>query len=188
MDLDEALLTAEEAMEKAVEYLKNELRGVRSGRASPALVEYVKVDYYDSPTDLRQLALISVAESTQLLIKPFDVSTTQLIVKAIQNAGLGLNPIAEGKQIRLHLPTLSGERRNQLTGSIKQMGEEAKVAIRNSRRDGNRRVDQALKDKTLPLSEDNSEQPKQEIQDLVKNYEKQVEKLVAGKTKEIQEF
>ena len=71
MDLDEALLTAEEAMEKAVEYLKNELRGVRTGRASPALVEFIKVDYYDSPTDLRQLALISVAESTQLLIKPF---------------------------------------------------------------------------------------------------------------------
>src|SRR5690349_19579077 len=132
MDLDEAMLTAEESMEKSVEYVKSELRGVRTGRASTGLVEFVKVDVYDSTMDLRSLALISVPEPTQLLIKPFDATTTQAILKAIQGAGLGLNPIAEGKQIRLNLPSLSGERRNQLIGTVKQMGEQAKIAIRNA--------------------------------------------------------
>ena len=188
MDLDEALLTAEDGMEKAVEYLKTELRGVRTGRASPALVEYIKVDYYDSPTDLRQLAVISVPEPTQLLIKPFDATTMPLIVKAIQNSGLGLNPSAEGKQVRLMLPPLSGERRKELTGTIKQMGEQAKVVVRNARRDGNKHVDQSAKDKTLHLSEDDAEQAKQEVQDLVKKYEKQIDELLEAKSKEIQEI
>src|SRR4051794_33204637 len=97
MDLDEAVMTAEESMEKALEYFKGELRGVRTGRASTGLVEFVKVEAYDSTMDLRSLALISVPEPTQLLIKPFDATTTQAILKAIQGAGLGLNPVAEGK-------------------------------------------------------------------------------------------
>lgn len=187
MDLDEALLTAEEGMEKAVDYLRHELRGVRTGRASPALVEYLKVDYYDSPTDLRQLALISVPEPTQLLIKPFDAGAIQLVVKAIQNSNLGLNPRTEGKQIRLQLPALTGERRAQLTMSVRHMGEQARIAIRNARRDGNKHVDQAAKEKTLHLSEDDAEAAKGEIQDLVKNYEKKVDELVSAKTHEIQE-
>ena len=187
MDLDEAAMETEMAMEKAVDYLKNEMRGLRTGRASTALVEFIKVDYFESPTDLRELALISVPEPTQLLIKPFDPSTTQLIVKAIQNSPLGLNPMPEGKQIRLTLPVLTGERRNQLTTSTKQMGEQAKVTIRNARRDGNKHIDQAAKDKTQHLSEDDVEQAKDEVQDLVKKYEKQVDELVSAKTKEIQE-
>ncbi len=187
MDLDEILLTAEEAMEKAVEYLKSELRGVRTGRASTALLEYVKVDYFGSSTDLRQLALISVPEPTQLLVKPFDPSTLQAIIKAIQNAGLGLNPIGEGKQIRLNLPSLSGDRRQQLIGSIKQMGEQAKVAVRNARRDANKHIDQLLKDKTQPMSEDEAEQAKSEVQDVIKKYETSVEELITAKTKEIQD-
>ena len=187
MDTDEILLNAEEAMEKALEYLKNEMRGVRTGRATTGLVEFVKVDYYDSPTDLRQLAMVSVPEPTQILIKPYDPSSIQLIVKAIQNSGLGLNPISEGKQIRLNLPTLTGDRRNQLTASIKQMGEQAKVTIRNARRDSNKQLDQAVKEKSLHLSEDDVEQAKHETQDLVKKYEKKVHDLVAEKTKEIQE-
>src|SRR5690606_21916429 len=97
MDLDELQLEAEEAMDKAVEYLKGELRGVRTGRASTGLVEYIKVDVYGSQSDLRSLAIISVPEPTQLLIKPFDPSTVQDIVKAIEKSGLGLNPQSEGK-------------------------------------------------------------------------------------------
>lgn len=188
MDLGEALFTAEESMEKATEYLKSELAGVRTGRASTALVEFVKVDYFGSSTDLRQLALISVPEPTQLLVKPFDPSTLQLILKAIQTAGLGLNPVSEGKQIRLNLPSLSGERRQQLIGSVKQMGEQAKVAMRNARRDANKHVDQALKDKTQHLSEDEVEQSKTEIQDLLKKYEQQVDGLIDLKIKEVQDI
>ena len=188
MDLDEAQLTAEEGMEKAVEYLKNELRGVRTGRATPGLVEFVKVDYYDSPTDLRQLAMISVSGPSQLMIKPFDVSSTQLIVKGIQSAGLGLNPMTEGKVIRINIPQLSGERRTQLISSVRQMGEQAKITIRNARRDGNKHVDQAAKDKTLHISEDYVKDVKEEIQELVKTYEKQVQELIQTKTTEVQEL
>lgn len=187
MDLDEALLTAEEQMDKAVDYLKNELRGVRTGRASTALVEFVKVDYYGSMTDLRSLALISVPEATQILIKPFDPASTGEIGKAIQASGLGLNPIVEAKQIRLQLPALSGDRRNQLIGTVKQMGEKAKVAIRNSRRDGNKHIDAAANDKANAVSEDEVESAKSSLDDATKKYEAQVEAEIARKTKEIQE-
>jgi len=188
MDLDEIQLTAEEAMEKAVEYLKSELRGVRTGRASTALVEYVKIDYYGSQTDLRQLAMITVPEPTQILIKPFDATTVALITKSIQTAGLGLNPVAEGKQIRLNLPAPSGDRRQQLIGSVKQMGEQSKVAIRNARRDANKHADQAGKDKTLHLSEDAIESVKEEIQGLLKKYEKQADHSIESKIKEVKEL
>lgn len=187
MDLDEALLEAEEAMDKAVDYLRNELRGMRTGRASTALVEYVKVDYYGSMTDLRQLALISVPESTQLLIKPFDAGSMQAIVKGLQGAGLGLNPQTEGKAIRINLPALTGDRRNQLISTAKEMAEKSKVTIRNARRDANKHVDQSLKDKTLHLSEDEAESAKNEIQELVKKYEGQIDDLVESKVKEIKE-
>lgn len=188
MDLDEILLQAEENMEKAVSYLKGELRGVRTGRATTGLVEFIKVDYYGASTDLRQLAMISVPEPTQLLIKPFDPSSTDAIVKAIQSSGLGLNPMSQDKAIRINVPSLTGERRQQLIGSVKQMGEQAKIAIRNVRRDANKHVDQAAKDKTLHLSEDAVKDAKDQTQDLVKEYEKQVDELVDAKTKEVSEI
>ena len=186
MDLDEILMTAEESMEKAIDYLKHELRGVRTGRATPAMVEYVKVDYYDSPTDLRELAMISVPEPTQLLIKPYDATTVQLIIKAIQTAGLGLNPQSEAKQIRIKIPALSGERRREMVVSVKHMGEQSKVALRNARRDANKHVDQAGKDKNIGYSEDDVDGVKEEIQDLLKKYEKQATGLVDVKTKEVE--
>jgi len=187
MDLDEAQLTAELSMQKAVEYLQHELRGVRTGRASTSLVEYVKVDYYGSATDLRQLALITVPESSQILIKPFDTASLQACIKAIQTAGLGLNPVAEGKQIRVSIPALTGERRQQLATSIKHMGEQAKVTLRNARRDANKHFDQASRDKTLHLSEDDIEQAKNEMQNLLKKYEKQVDELIAAKKVELED-
>src|SRR5690606_24964637 len=110
----------------------------RTGRASTGLVEFIKVDYYGSQTDLRQLAIISVTDATQIVIKPFDASSIHEIAKAIQASGLGLTPIVEAKQIRLSLPALSGDRRNQLVATVKQKGEEAKVSIRNARRDANK--------------------------------------------------
>ncbi|MDX1563929.1 MAG: ribosome recycling factor [Phycisphaeraceae bacterium] len=185
MDIDEVLLDCEDKMDKAVEYFSNELRGVRTGRATPALVEFVKVDYYGSMTDMRQLANISVPEPTQLLIKPHDPSSVDAIVKAIQNAGLGLTPNPEGKQVRLNLPPLSGERRQQLAASVKQMAEQAKVAIRNVRRDANKHIDQLAKDKDAALTEDDAKSAKDEVQNLTKTHEGKVESLSEAKQKEV---
>lgn len=187
MDLDDILLQADESMDKAVEYLRSELKGIRTGRATPALVEYVKVDYFGSMTDLRQLAQISVPESTQLLIKPFDASSVNEIAKAIQAAGLGLNPNVEGKAIRLNLPPLSVERRKQLATSTKQMGEQAKVAIRNARRDANKAVDTAAKDKTLHIAEDQAKDAKDQINEMTKDHETKVDQMLEDKAKEIME-
>ena len=180
-DPDTILLETEEHMEKALEYLKHELRGIRTGRASPAMIDSVKVDYYGSQTDLKSLASISVPEPTQLLVKPFDAGAIGEIKKAIESAGLGLNPMSEGKQLRINVPALSGERRQQLTAKVKKMGEDQKVAIRNARRDGNKHAD-GLKGK---VPEDELETLKTEVQDLLKKYEGEVDKLVEAKTKEI---
>jgi len=185
MDLDDILVECEEKMDKAVEYLTGELRGIRTGRASPALVEYVKVDYYGSPTELRQLANVSVPEATQLLIRPYDASSVQNISKAIQQAGLGLNPVVEGKQIRINLPPLSGERRQELVGSVKQMGEQAKVAIRNVRRDANKHIDQLQKDSSI--TEDDAKDAKDQVQELTRKHENQVDEKLEAKRHEILE-
>lgn len=187
MTVDDILLDCEDHMDKAVEYLRSELRGVRTGRASPGLVEFVKVDYYGSPTNLRELAQVSVPEPSQLLIKPFDPSVNQEIVKAIQSSGLGLNPMSEGKQIRLMIPPLSGERRSQLSQSIKHMGEQAKIAIRNTRRDANKHIDTLEKDKANSVNEDQAKNAKDEIQELTKKHETTIDELIAGKSKEIME-
>ena len=187
MELDETLVECEDAMEKAVNYLKHELQGIRTGRASTSLVEYVKVDYYGSQTDLRQLAMVSVQDATQLIIKPFDPGSLQAIIKGIQQSGLGLNPVAEGKQIRISVPPLSGERRKELITKVKELGEQAKVTIRNARRDANKHIDAAGKDKQQHLSEDDVSGAKDEVQELTKKHESQVDELVERKTKEIQE-
>ena len=187
MDLDTILLECEDKMDKAIEYLESELKGIRTGRATPALVEYVKVDYYGSPTDLRQLANITVPEPTQIAIKPFDVGAVQEIAKGIQNAGLGLNPVVESKQIRIVLPPLSGDRRKQLVSSVKQMGEQAKVAIRNVRRDANKHIDQVEKDKTNSVTEDQAADAKDEVQKLIKKHEDTISTLLKDKENEILE-
>ena len=182
MDIEEVLFECEDKMDKAVEHLSNELRGIRTGRATPALIEYIKVDYYGSMTDLRQIANISVPEPTQLLVKPHDPSSVDAIVKALQGAGLGLTPNSEGKQVRLNLPPLSGERRRDLSNAVKQMGEKAKVAIRNVRRDANKQVDQA---KDSGATEDDIKGGKEEVQTLTKTYETKVETATEAKQKEV---
>ena len=187
MDLDETMLLAEEQMDKAVEYAQSEMKGIRTGRASTGLVEYVKVEYYGSPTDLRQLASISTPEATQILIKPFDASSVQDIRKALEAAGLGLNPQVEGKQIRLNLPPLTGERRQQLISSVKSMGEGAKVTIRNARRDANKGIDAAEKDKSQSLSEDDIKAAKEDINEMTKKYEAKVDGVIEKKVAEVQE-
>ncbi|BAM04399.1 ribosome recycling factor [Phycisphaera mikurensis] len=185
MDPDETMLEAEEAMEKGVEYLRHELRGIRTGRASAGLVEFVKVDAYGATSDLRSLAMITVPEPTQILIKPFDPSTAKEIAKGIERAGLGLNPMVDGKTVRLSVPPLSGDRRKQLSASVKAMGEQAKITIRNARRDANKALDQMEKSDDVSLSEDQVKGYKDDVQELVKRHEGQVETLVSEKIEDI---
>jgi ribosome recycling factor len=185
MDPDSILLDAEERMDKALEHLKSELRGLRTGRASTALVEYVKVDYYGSPTDLKSIASISVPEPTQLLIKPFDAGALNEIRRALESSDLGLNPQTEGKQIRIMIPALSTERRQQLVAHCKKTAEETKVAMRNVRRDANKHADALKKATDKHYPEDELETLKTEIQELLKKHESEAERITEEKSKEI---
>jgi len=187
MDPNSILSDAEQHMRKSVDYVKKELRGLRTGRASTALVEYVKVDYYGSPTDLKSLAAISVPEPHQLLIQPFDPGSVGEIKKAIETADLGLTPMPDGKVIRVNIPPLSGDRRQQLVGQAKKLGEDAKVAVRNTRRDANKHADQLLKDKSAHYPEDEIKTLKEEIQELTKKYESEIDDAVSHKSQEILE-
>lgn len=184
-DPDTILLETEAHMEKAIDYLKAELRGIRTGRASPALVEFIKVEAYGSETDIKSIASISVPEPSQLLIKPFDASTVSAIKAAIEKSGLGINPIGEGKQLRLTIPAMSAERRQKDSARIKKMGEEAKVVIRNARRDGNKHADALENAPGKSIPEDEIATLKEEIQALLKKYEEDVDGRVEEKTKEI---
>jgi ribosome recycling factor len=190
-DPDTILLEAEESMDKALDYLQHELRGIRTGRASTALVEYLKVEYFGTPTDLKSLAAINVPEPSQIVIKPYDAGSINEIKKAIETSGLDLTPMIEKKPgsavIRLSIPALSGERRTQLVGRVKKMGEEAKVVLRNTRRDANKHADGLAKQEGKHYPEDEISTLKDEIQDLLKKYEKQVDERVAAKSQEVLE-
>jgi ribosome recycling factor len=185
MSIDEILLDSEERMESALNYLREEFRGVRTGRASAGLVDHIKVDYYGSPTDLRQLANIAVPEADLIMIKPFDPSSIKEIERAIQSSNIGLMPMVDGKIIRLKVPALSTERRQQLASQIRKMSEASRVAIRNARRDANKQADKEEKDGAL--TEDQAEKAKEDIQELTDKYEAKVTELLDGKTKEIME-
>ena len=182
---DEILLDVEERMEKAVEFLMTEFRGIRSGRATPGLVENIRVEYYGSMQPLKATASIAIPEPRMVVIKPFDPSSIKTLEKAIQASDLGIPPQSDGKLIRLEIPPLSEERRRQLGHLIREKAEESRVSIRNIRRDGNKQADQAEKDKNL--SEDQRDDLKTEIQDLTKQYEDKVEDHLKRKTDEIME-
>jgi ribosome recycling factor len=188
MDLDTIQLECEEKMMKSLDYLQREMRGMRTGRATTALLEYVKVDYYGNPTDLRELAAITVPEPTQLLVKPFDPTSKQAIIKGIEVAGLGLNPMSEGSVIRISVPPPSSDRRKQLVGQVKKMAEEQKVAIRNERRDANKHIDVLKDDKKAHVSEDQAKSAKEEIDELTKKYSTQIDEVAAKKIGEIEEI
>lgn len=183
--MDEILLETEEKMEAAIDYLRKEFRGIRTGRASGGLVEHIKVEYYGSPTDLRQMATISTPEANLIVIKPFDPSSLKDIERAVQASDLGITPAADGKVIRLTVPPLSIERRNQLVGQVKKMAEQTRVALRNARRDGNKEID--TREKDSELTEDEAKKGKDDIQELTKKYENIVDELLEHKTNEIQE-
>lgn len=185
MDADEILMTCEERMQAAVGHLGSELSGMRSGRASPALVDNLKVEAYGTMTPLGQMAQIGCPEPRQILIKPYDPSVTKEIEKAIQSSDLGLNPSSDGKVLRLTLPPLSEERRKQLVKVAKQHGEETNISIRNVRREANKQADASLGDRAL--TEDQAAKLKEEIQELTKTYEGKVKDLVERKTADLME-
>ena len=184
MALDDILLEAEEQMDKAIAHLQHELRGIRTGRPSPALIEFVKVDYYGSPTDLKNIAGINV-DGNQLVVKPFSPQDVGACVKAISEANLQLNPQSDGKIIRITLPTMSMDRRKQLVSQVKDAGEEAKISIRNARRDGNKAVD--AEEKEGAMSEDEAARAKEQVQDLLKEYEGKVNDLAKKKEDDVME-
>ena len=183
MDYDSILLDAEERMDKALAVLQDTYRGMRTGRANPGLVDSLRVDYYGSPTPLKQLANISAPEPDQLVIKPFDPSALGEIEKAILKSDLGLNPSNDGKIVRLLIPPLSQERRKQLASFAKETAEESRVSLRNIRRDANRHADQLEKDSGL--SEDDQKRLKDDIQKLLKDYEGKVDSLLKHKSDEL---
>jgi ribosome recycling factor len=186
MPLDDILLDAELHMEKACDHLLHELRGIRTGRASPGLVEHIKVEYYGSVTDLRSIAAISIPEATQILIKPFNPGDIRAIEKAINDSKLGLTPHGDGRQLRLVLPPLSQERRLQLAGQCKQLAETAKIAVRNARRDANKVLE--TEEKGGVVTEDEAARGKEQIQELTKTYEAKVDEVVEKKRAEIMQI
>jgi ribosome recycling factor len=187
MPLEQITRDCRQQMDKSVEHFDRELRGMRTGRATTALIDYVKVDYYGSATDLRELAAISVPEPTRLLVKPFDPSSVNTIVKALETADLGLNPQADGPTIRIAVPPPSAERRKQLVNQVKRMAEDARVAIRNERREAMRQIDQVVKDKTNRVSEDQGKDAREEIEELTKKHIKLIDEHCDKKASEIEE-
>jgi len=185
MGEDEILLDVEERMEKAIGVFKQSLAGIRTGRANPGLVDSVRVDVYGSSCPIRQIAAVGAPEPNQIVIRPYDPHTLKDIEKAIQSSELGLNPQSDGRLIRLIVPPLSGEVRRSMVTRIRKLCEEAKVAIRNIRRDGNKMADQAEKDKTL--SEDQRDGVKEEIQELTKKYESDADDLAKAREKDVLE-
>jgi ribosome recycling factor len=184
MDREEILFDTEERMEKAVQILHDQLQGVRTGRATPGLVDSIRVEVYGSQSPLKQIASVTVQER-QIVIRPYDPGTITNIVKAIQTSDVGLTPNSDGRLIRVNVPPLSTERRRQLAARVKELAEEARVSIRNVRRDGNKHADQAQKEKTL--SEDDCDRLKEEIQELTKSYEGKVNDQAAAKEREVME-
>jgi len=183
MPAKEILSESESKMKKAVEVLHDELKTVRTGRASTGLVENIKVDYYGTPTPLKQLATLATPQVDMVVIKPFDPSSTKEIEKAIKNSDLSIAPIVDGKLIRLSIPPLSGERRKQLVQQAKQVGEQTKVGIRNIRRDANKQLEKYEKDKLI--TEDDLKTGKKQIDDITKDYTDKVDAIIKNKSDEI---
>jgi ribosome recycling factor len=185
MSIEEIVLEAEDRMEKSVALLSDQLRGVRTGRANVGLVDSIRVEYYGSPTPLKQMANLSTPEAQQILIRPFDPSAIGDIVKAIQASDIGLTPNSDGKVVRLNVPSLSVEQRKKLVNRVKDLAEEARVAIRNIRRDANKQADSEMADKIL--TEDDLERCKEEIQSLTKRFEGRVNETADKKSAEVLE-
>ncbi|MFM8634786.1 MAG: ribosome recycling factor [Planctomycetia bacterium] len=185
MPADDILLDAEDRMEKAVEVFRHALTGIRTGRANPGLVDTLKVEVYGSPTPIKSLASVGAPEPNQIVVRPFDPGTIKDIEKAIQAADLGLNPQSDGRLIRITIPALSTDVRKKMTARIKELAEEARVAIRNVRRDANKAADTEKDDGSM--TEDDVESAKEDVQELTKKFETKVGDLAKAKESEVME-
>jgi len=168
---------------KAVEMLQDELKAVRTGRASTGLIENIKVDYYGTPTPIKAIAALSAPQHDMIVIKPFDPASAREIEKAIKNSDLSIAPIMDRGLIRLSVPPLNEERRKELVAQVKQMGEQTKVSIRNIRRDANKQLEKQQKDKII--TEDDLQNGKKQIDDITKEYTDKVDLVVKNKSDEI---
>uniref|UniRef100_A0A7C5Z6A7 Ribosome-recycling factor n=1 Tax=Caldicellulosiruptor owensensis TaxID=55205 RepID=A0A7C5Z6A7_9FIRM len=181
----EPIQVAEEKMKKAIETLKEEFATVRAGRANPHILNKVMVDYYGVPTPIPQVASITVPEARMIVIQPWEARMLKEIEKAIQKSDLGVNPTNDGKVIRLIFPELTEERRKELVKQVKKMAEDAKVAIRNIRREA---LDEYKKmKKNNEITEDDLKDAEEDVQKLHDKYIEQIEKLLSAKEKEIME-
>jgi ribosome recycling factor len=183
MAIKKILKDAEDRMKKSLEHLQHELAGIRTGRATPSLLDSVKVDYYGSPMPINQVATVSAPEPRLLVIQPWEKRMIPEIEKAIMNSDLGLNPANDGNLIRVPIPELSDERRQNLVKLVKKFCEDARIAIRNVRRDANEHVKRL--EKEHEISEDQSHDALEDIQKLTDKYIGEVDKLLEHKEKEI---
>lgn len=183
MPVKQIVTDSEAKMKKAVDVLTDELKGVRTGRASTGLVENLRIEYYGNPTPLKALAALSTPQPDMILVKPFDPGSIKDIDKAIQSSDLGLTPMTDGKTIRLSIPPLSEERRTQLTHQIKGMGEQTKISVRNVRRDEIKSLEKEETGKLI--TKDDLEKGKKQLDDLTKLYADKVDHVIKHKSDEI---
>lgn len=176
-------------MMKSVEHFQSETRGLRTGRANTGLIENIRVDYYGSKTPLSQLATISVPDARSIVVKPFDASCLKDVERAILASDLGFNPSLEGKMVRISVPPLSQEQRHKLAARVKHLAEEARVSMRNVRRDILKEVEAASRDRGRQpaLTEDDLREAKDDVQNLLKDHEKKIDDILDAKTQEILE-
>ena len=181
--IDDILKDAEQRMQKSIESMRGEMAKIRTGRASPALIEHVMVDYYGSPTPINQVANITVQDARTLGVQPWEKPMVPVVEKAIMEANLGLNPMTAGELIRIPLPPLTEERRKEMVKVAAAEGESGKVAIRNIRRDANSDFKSLLKDKDI--TEDDDKRAQDLVQKLTDKYVAQVDEVVKEKESEI---
>ena len=184
--MNELLKPYEEKMQKTVAGLTTEYASIRAGRANPAVLNKVFVDYYGTPTPINQMASVSVSQATTLVIQPYDKSTLKEIEKAINMSDIGINPNNDGSVIRLAFPPMTSERRKELCKDISKYAEEAKIAVRNARRDANDKIKAAKKNSEI--TEDEQKTYEKDVQDLTDKFCKQIDTISADKEKEIMEI
>ena len=184
--LEELSKKTDQAMKSAIEHLHHELSTVRTGKANPALLDSIQVEYYGQMVPLKQVASVAVPDPRLITIQPWDKAVVPEIEKAIQASDLGLNPQSDGTLIRLPIPPLTEDRRKDLVKIVKRMGEEAKVALRNVRRDVNDKIKKLAKEHEI--SEDNMHTKQEEIQKMTDSYVKSVDEVIVTKEKEVMEI
>src|SRR5262245_28453656 len=185
MNTQQILKDTEGRMEKALEVFKNDLKGLRTGRASPQMLDALRVDNYGTLSPIRDVASVTCPDAASIVIKPYVADSLKEIEKAIRSSNLGLAPNNDGKVIRLSIPAMSGDQRKKIVAQIKKSAEAAKVSCRNVRRDGNKHFEDAEKAKAM--TEDERDKGKAKVQDLLKDYEGKIETASVAKQKEVTE-